>query len=558
MVGFTPDVVPLAIRVRNNRYDGMITGYVHGGPRFQLGDVGGFLSASFTVDRRLGFRDDIIQPYSRIYFYNPKNGRTIFEGDTEHAGRSTGTDGPLLDVQVRGAAGQLEDWQGPRIFIDRDMESWVLTSTATVGSQADPMEDRGGSGADSLGLSFPNSFHVETNYRSEIGYYLIRETGQELGAINYSWDGGHTSGSPGWLVRSITTPPSTICRTQILDIGGSGGSLGIVGGCIPNGANVAFLQLIWTSGSSNTGTADNVWASIMNIHIQCRLHFKDGSFVTTSPPYLDNQTCDQVVEELLGTVLASSFDGPNARVDLASGYPIRHLAYPDGTNPKQVLDDLMVFEAGATYLCGPSKSGVSNLYSFQWISRSNTVRYEFSDQLDDYNAGPQAVDQYNEAVTRYKSSVGLSKSIVSTQPIPEMDNMGRTRRIFQDLGNDTSNVNNATQANAQALADHRFPQNGGQIKVQRRVVDLWTGQTVEPHEIQPAYICRILGIAPSRDALNSSPRNGSTLVRIVTNDYDASEHAATLSLDQEPWSMYKAIAKTKTGKTVPERKAVTK
>jgi hypothetical protein len=62
---------------------------------------------------------------------------------------------------------------------------------------------------------------------------------------------------------------------------------------------------------------------------------------------------------------------------------------------------------------------------------------------------------------------------------------------------------------------------------------------------------------PHRDALNSSPRNGSTLCRIVTNEYDGAVHAASLDLDSEPWSMFRAIAAANARKTPPQRRAAT-
>ena len=553
MTALTASTVPLAVRVRNARVDQLLTGYLVGGVRFTEADPGGMIAASFRVSQRLGFRSDMIQDYSRIYIYDKCTGDTVFEGDVSHPGRSVEDAGELLEVQVE--VDRLNDWSGQRIFIDRDMQAWMLTPTATVGTQADPGEDRGGSGSDALTLSFPNSMHVELNYRSEVGYFRLREAGQELGAFNYAWDGGHTSGSPGWLVRGIVSPPSDLVRTQVLDVGGSGGSIAVVGVAFVTGTNVAYMQLIWTSGaSSSTAATDITWASMLRVIIQCRYKLKDGVNFLASGDYDDYTTAVKVVGDLLGTVLASTFDGPNAQVDTGTGYQIRQLAYPDGVTPKQVLDDLMTFEAGCTYIVGPSKPGADK-YSFKWMARTNTVRYEFSTWADEYSAGAQTVDQYNEAVTRWKSPTGLAKSTVTTQSIPEMTAMGRTRRFFQDLGDTVSDADNATQANSAVLADHQFPQNGGRITVSRPVVDLFTGRRVQPWEIKPAYLCRIVGVSPSRDALNNGPRNGSTLCRIVNKEYDADTNRAAIDLDSEPWSMFRAIAKAKKTTAVPQRKA---
>lgn len=551
MSALTAATVPLAVRVRNARYDGLITGFIHGSIKFQKSDPGGFKAASFVVSQRLGYRTDLIMPYSRIYIMDKCTGGVVWEGDVSHPGRSVSDDGALLEVLVEGGIERLSDWSGQRIWVDTDKTAWSLTGTATRGAQANNGDDMGGSGVDAIALAFPNSFHVENNYRSEIGYFRCRESFQYIGYINYRWDGGHTSGSPGWLVRCITDPPSDLIRSQVLNISGSASS-----GVNLTGTDYqrAYLQLIWTSGASNTGTADNVWASLMDVVVRSRLYNSDGSWKTTG--YGDTVPAADVVNDMLGdpVVMGPAFDASTAVVDAGTGYQITQLAYPDGVNAQQVLDQLMLFEQGCTYLVGPSNPA-NNKYSFKWMARTNNVRYEFITWTDEYSGSAQPVDQYSEVVTRWKTSTGYAKTLVSTQSIPEMTAMGRVRRFFQNLEDTVSDAANATQATATILNDHRFPQNGGTITVAREVVDLYTGRRVQPFEIEPGYLCRIVGINPSRDALNSSPRNGSTLCRIVATDYDADSHSVAIALDSEPWSMFRAIANAKPTKSTPQRKA---
>ena len=540
MTTLNASTVPLAVRVSNARVDQMITGYIHGDLHFTKTDPGGFRAASFVVSQKLGFRTDMIQPYSRIYIYNQRNGDTVFEGDVSHPGRSISDDGALLEVQVEGGVERLNDWSGQRIFIDRDMTAWTLSNQSTRGGLFATGDDLGGSGTDALTLSFPNSFHVEQNYRSEVIYNRIREAGQELGRINFSGDFGLTNAS--WLARLITSSPSVVSRAVAANTGGFGGSGAVVGGGIPTGADVAFLQFIWTSTPSSTGTADTVWVSLFDPTVVVRLHLKDGSFRTTG--YVDWLTADMVWEDMLGDILSDTFDGSNASIDLGTGYNITQLAYPDGVTAMQVADALMGFETACTYMVGPSNP-INDKYSLTWMSRSDVPRYEFSTWSDLHDGGAQSVDQYNEAVARWKAPTGEIRSTVTTQSVPEMTAAGRTRRYYQDLTETVSSAANATQANATVLNDHRFPLNGGQVTVSRPVVDLWTGRTVQPFEIQPGYIARIVGVNPSRDALNNSPRNGSSLCRIVSTDYSAGSHSVSIALDSVPYSMARAIKAAK-------------
>lgn len=535
--------IPLAVRVRNNRYDGMITGWLHGPPTFGKADEGGYKTASFTVDYRLGFRDEILQPYSRIYIMDKHTGLVVFEGDMAHPGRQANQEGQTLTVQVDGSAERLADWSGSRIFIDRDLEAWKLTSTATTGTLADVMLDRGGSNNDSLTLAFPNSFHVETNYRAEVRYDRIIEAGQTFGWFNYAWDGGHTSGSPGWLVRSLGTPPSAVIRSQILDIGGSGGSGAVWGGSIVDGTNITFLQLIWTSGSSNTGTADNVWVSLFTVICQAKLFAKDGTFKTAGS-YSDTLTAPDVVGDLLGDILADSMDGADAQVDVGAGTLIRQMAYPDGVTPQQVLQDLMKFEPSCTYRVGASDP-TNNLYSFKWIERSQVPRYEAMIWTDTHESGTQVADQYNRAVARWRTPIGNLRITVATQTIPEMDAVGRTRTIFQDLSNTLGITESANSANATALEEHRYPQNTGRLTINRPILDQWTGRYVQPYEVEPGHMVRLVGLDPNPDALNAVAANGVTVCRIVQTDYDGGRNAADCDLDGIPLSLLRAILNTK-------------
>jgi hypothetical protein len=555
MTALTASTVPLAVRVKSARYDGMITGYLRGAPRLNWADPGGCIAASFVVDQRLGFRSDMIPDYSRIYVYNKRNGDCVFEGDVTHPGRSASTDGALLEVQVDGGAARLNDWSGARIYVDRDMQAWTKIQNTSIGSTTVAVgDDRGGSGVDALTLAFLEATHVETNYRVEAIYQRLIEAGQELGWFNYAWDGGHTSGSPGWLVRGLVTPPSTVARSQILNVGGSGGSGAVVGGSIPVGANIPILQLIWTSGSSNTGALDNVWVSILRPVVISRLKTKDGSFLAGGS-YNDYVTAAKVWGDMLGTdLLSDAFDGANARVDTGAGYEIAQLAYPDGTTPAQIAEDLMKFEPACTYFVGPSTPGIDK-YSFEWVARSTTVRYEAMVWTDEHTGGIQPVDQYNVAVARWKTPVGNTRITTTTQSIPEMTAAGRTRRFFQDLTDTISDTDNAVQANAAVLEEHRFPKNGGRVTIRRPIVDLFTGRRVEPFEIQPGYMMRLAGIEPNLDALNASTPNGSTVCRIVTNDYNGDDNSADLDLDSVPWSLFRAIARTKKP-TTPQRKAL--
>lgn len=545
--------VPLAVRVSNARVDQMLTGYLHGSIKFQKSDPGGHKSCSFIVSQRLGYRSDIIMPYSRIYIMDQQSGDVVFEGDVSHPGRSVSDDGALLEVQVDGGVARLDDWSGPRIYCDSDLTAWEKnTSTSHSAAAVDTGDDKGGSGNDALLLAFPDSTHVETNYRAEAIYTRIAEAGQDLGRINYSWDAGLNTG---WLIRLIVSAPSTVARSDTAAPAGASTSAAYVGPSWTAGADTAFLQFIWQGGASNTGTTDVTWASIMNLTVVAYLWLKDGTRRTGATTN-DSVKATHVIEDLLGdpAILAATFDGPNAQLDAGASNDILNLVFPDGVTPRGVLDELMKYEPTCTYLVGPSNP-LNDKYSLTWMARSNTVRYEVAVWADDYSGGAQDVDQYNEVITRWRTPTGNLRFTTATQSIPEMTAVGRNRRFFQDLSNVSGNTTNAATANQTVLQDHRFPRNGGQVKVQRDIVDLWTGCKVAPYQIEPGYMVRVVGVNPSVDALNNSPRNGSTICQLISTDYDSSENSVTLDLDAESWSVFKAIAAASKKKATPQRRA---
>lgn len=533
--------VPIGVRVRNTHYDGMVTGYLHGGVQFTKADPGGYQSASFVVDQRMGFRSDMIQPYSRVYFYDKRGGDTIWEGDVTHPGRSWSADGSLLQVQVDGCMERLNDWSGSRIYVDSSFEGWEKNTTSITSTEVLTGEDRGGSGLQAMTLAFPMNQHVETNDRVEAIYRRIDDAGQQLGLINYSWDAGLTNAS--WLIRLLVSPSVTVARTNTANTAGGAGSLAYVGPSWTAPKSIAFLQLLWNSSPSSTGNVtDVVWASIMELNITAYLWRKDATrrAGVDHAVYVD---APMVIEDLLGdtSILYNTFDSDNATIDVGDAVQLDHFVFVDGTTAKGVLDELMKFETGCTYLCGASTK-TTDKFSFKWVQRSFFPRYEAYTWIDEHSTGNQPTEQYNRAVTRWRDKTGLVKATVSTLAIPEMDAVGRVRTFYQDLSNVSGSTANVTVANTQALVTHQTPKNGGTVTIQREIVDLFTGRRVQPYEIEVGELIRISGVDPSPAGITTpTDTDGKRIFRIVSAAYSSDSHSVDLELDTEVVSLMDAV-----------------
>lgn len=532
---------PVAVRVRNGHYDGMITGYLHGGVQFTKADPGNYQSASFVVNQRMGYRSDMIQPYTRVYFYNKRNGETIWEGDVTHPGMSWSADGALMQVQVDGCMERLNDWSDARIYIDSSFEGWEKVTTSITSTELIAGDDRGGSGDQALTLAFPMNTHVDANYRIEAIYLRLDAAGQQIGLIDYSWDAGLTNAS--WLIRGIVSPGAVVVRTNTANTAGGASSLAYVGPSWTAPKDIVYLQLLWNSGPSSTGNvSDVVWASIMQLRIVAYLWLKDG----TRRAGVDHATyvdAPMVIQDLLGDagILFNTFDSLNARIDVGDGVQLDQFVFVDGTTAKGVLDEWMKFETTCTYLCGAS-SRTSDKFSFKWVQRSNTPRYEAYTWIDEHSTGNQPTEQYNRAVTRWKDRNGRTQATVSTLAVPEMDAVGRVRTFYQDLSNVSGSLSNVTIANTQALFTHQTPKNGGTITITRPIVDLATGRTVQPYEIEIGELVRVSGVDPNPAALNFSvDTDGVRIFRIVAMSYDSETHSAELTLDTEVVSLMAAV-----------------
>jgi hypothetical protein len=240
------------------------------------------------------------------------------------------------------------------------------------------------------------------------------------------------------------------------------------------------------------------------------------------------------VEDLLGRLL-TEYDGANATV-ATNTYAIDQLAYPDGTTPAKVLDDLMLLEPG--YFWQATDRNSAGKYKFEWKAWPTTVRYE-ADVNDGYRSTGSADGLYNAVTVRWKDEGGKFRTTPRTQTVPELD---FTRSAYIDLGDEVSSSTNAVQAGDQLLAEHATAPNAGSLTVARPIYDRTRNTLVMPWEIEPGNLIRVRGIQPNPNSLNVTGRDGITVFQIVGKDYDTSSASATLELDSYSPTVARALA----------------
>jgi hypothetical protein len=80
------------------------------------------------------------------------------------------------------------------------------------------------------------------------------------------------------------------------------------------------------------------------------------------------------------------------------------------------------------------------------------------------------------------------------------------------------------------------------LSIGRPVIDNDTGRMVHPWELKPGHLIRVRGVMPRVDALNPTSRDGVTIFRIVSTEFNISDGIAILELDSFSRSLTRVVA----------------
>lgn len=544
--------IPLAVRIATSRVDVHVTRWLRD-LTFREVAKGGFASATFSIDRPLGLQPDDLRYFARIYVYD-NTGTTVWEGRLEDLGIENSSEGQVWRVSAIGPSAHASDRTVPLIYVDRDVSHWAKSygasgemrnTTVTAG------EDPGGSGSEALVLAFPPGLAVTTSSAATGVYWLLEQLSDgdidlELAVMDYSWDCGVTSAL--WEIRALSSGTNEI-RAQTASTGGSGNSAKVVGTDWTLGDARPFVQFHWTGGASTIGDSDAVWASIKDLTIRTITYNASGTKKSSGYTSADKTIlASTVVNDLLGRLL-DQYDGTNASVETTS-YAITQLAYPEGTTPREVLDDLMDLEPA--YRWGAYESNSAGKYRFEWKSWPTTIRYE-ADVTDGFSAPSSATEVYNVARVWYTDGIGRLTTVERTASVPDLDDAGLTREAKIDLPQ-SNTATDANQAGDSYLAEHAEPPGQGTLTVARPVLDLVDGKWVQPWQIKAGELIRIRGVQPRVAALTATGRDGVSVFKIESVEYRASDAAATLELDEYSLTTARALAATKPRRQAKRRR----
>jgi hypothetical protein len=529
-------MVPLSVRVKTLRTDRNITSEITD-LRIRNAIPGGFSTASFNLSRPIDISYDDIQYYARVYVYDSRSGSIVWEGRLEDPGRSADEGGENWIVTAVGPASHAKDKTFTVVYVDRDLERWkrsryssgsnAKTETGEHDDEVPELMVRAEQGDTNITTSWDGDWIYRQLYYSEQSVARIR--------CEYICDGASSNyhvaffGRVGIATASFSHIADWFTTEQTFADNFNSG--------IPTDVNVMSIRA--QRDNSNTTADAFATAHFYNIVIRGSIKRVDGTDNFSLVGYnVNNIDPSEVVADLLGRALPL-FDGPNALI-IGSGIDIDQLAYVDGITADEVLADMSLYDPGF-YWAAWESNNVDNRYRFEYRPWPTTVRYE-ADTIDGFDSPSSAGELYNRVLVRYLNPNHSVRNIRRSSTVKELDDAGIVREAYIDLSNEVGTASNATYTGDNFLLEHKYPLNQGTLTVSRAIQDNDTGRMVMPWELKAGNLIRVRGIMPRRDSLNPVDRDGVTIFRVISVEYDAGSGEATLELDTFSRTVARALA----------------
>lgn len=510
---------PLAVRINDGYTDRHVTRYVEG-LRFTKTAPGGFHSLSMRLNLpRDTFGD--LGPADKVYVYDARTGRVVFEGFTENPGALDGPAGQSFELAAMGNLILAQDESRSLVYIDRDLGAWeqFRGAAAAVNATASVSDDPSVAVDAVTGIltHHPQGPPVATNSVAQMGYQVLEDASMEFGALLVTTKSGkddtgyrtNLAYSDGFTSSSIFIGNgSTITTVPVVDQARYVGEVGHP----PVGQTRIALQLRRTGGATNV-VDDETWSHFSDIAVLGRRMDRHGVLVTglagmQTAAYV---RADWVVEDLLGRVLTMC-DPETAVVDTTAAM-IDQLTFAEGATAANVLDALTLYEPDFVWeLLHSTDGGVV----FRYRAWATEPRYEVSVR-DGYSAPGGEADLCNRIAVYWTDEKRASRTTIVTSTVPALGTRVRDApAVTLPVGQGSET--NALLLGAQILATKAAPPKAAKVTIRRPIFDRLTGRDAMPWEIEAGYPARVV-------------ETGDVL-RITEFEYDDDAVAADLTLGE--------------------------
>jgi hypothetical protein len=246
----------LSVRVNDGVNDRIVTRYCRG-LKFTKTAPGGHRDMSFTmVLPRNTFTD--LGPADNCWLYDARTGKTIFgQAYLENPTPVDGPDGQQYDVSAMGGMALASDETRALIYVDQSLDQWLKASDSAPSANV----ETGSMIAVGVGgrVQFNSGAPLVTNSVANLGYYGVFRAGMNIGAINFTWQGGKNDAN--YFQELVTSSGTTIGGAMST----TPGSLGafVVTDFIA-GATVAGFRIRRVGGALNVAD-DTTWMAVTNL-----------------------------------------------------------------------------------------------------------------------------------------------------------------------------------------------------------------------------------------------------------------------------------------------------
>lgn len=529
---------PLTVRIYDGESSRVVTRYVRG-LRFRKTAPGGHADASCRLVLANSLFTDL-GPADRIFIYDGRTGQTVWEGYTNNPGTQSGRGGEGFELSALGGMSLARDRAERLVYLDTSLEQWTVdwlgkqANSATTAVGQFP-EDAGSRAAKpTLFMQFTPGQPVANNAQAGMRYRGLEGSSMKLGGFAGFYDGGQIDANyeiewhwPGTLIQDISqsTNGGGIVKYAGLDF-------------TPGPTDTVGVRLRRVGGGATNIAAgnDNVWGAFGEVKVLGQLVDRNGAnrpmattahvTIPVSPTFLTTEAyilASEVVEDLLGRLL--TFCSPSSSVIEASTYPIDQLAYMEAATAGQVLEDLCLWEADMLYEVLESNAALK--HRFNWRAWPSTARYVLPPSMRVERPGSD-IDLCNRIAVNWTDTEGNRQVTIRTSVVAALGSRIRDAEPIT-LPEGQGSQANAERIGDQVLAAKAAAPKAGKATVDRPILDLLTGQWVQPWEIEPGYLVHL--------------QQTDEDLRLTEVEYDDESTSATLTLGEPVLTIEQRVAR---------------
>jgi hypothetical protein len=536
---------PLAVRVANANFDTHITRLIDD-IEFSTAAPGGFDTCSFEMAKPIFDSPEELAVESRVYVYDTRNGRTIWEGKLTDPGRSFDEGGHKWSMTAMGPKKHASDRFSPYIAIDSNLEAWLQVNTAVAVATVQVSGVPGNDNVTCLLFQFPAGIAVGNGDIISAQYNAIAAAGQHIGSFRYTHQEGFIpSPASDWQVLGGTRIPAggdTVTNTQSFDTATRTIGAQFAGPDFSVAENWVFIREKRNAIATNV-VGDKVWVAVTAAYVIALLFKRDGNVISGASSYpVGYLTADLIVTDIL-VRFCPLYDAKNALID-TSTYQIDQFAYPTAARPSDMFDDLSLFHPDKRF-CAWETNPATGLYKVEWTGWGTQPRYEATTQ-DGIDLPGSSTDLYSRVTVQGTDPRGQVQSrVVETTDetvLRLLDGLEREAEPI-DLGSEVFSTANADRVGNQFLSANNTPPASGTLTVKRAIRDLLTGRIIQPWEIRAGSLIRVRGLSPTALGVTASDRDGATVFRVAGTSFRDSDQTASLTLDSRSYSIEQILAR---------------